>query len=59
MSVSYSKKGSGGYSVPAKYSKYSKLKIRQTGDVYKITRSSCNNYYDFIEEKEHAYPIYK
>ncbi len=59
VSVSYSKQGSGGYSVPANYSKYSKLKIRQTGDVYKITRSSCSNYYDFVEEDEYAYAIYK
>ncbi len=59
VSVSYSKQGSGGYSVPANYSKYSKLKIRQTGDVYRITRNSCNKYYDFVEEYEYAYPIYK
>ncbi len=59
VSVSYSKQGSDGYSVPADYSKYSKLKIRQTGDVYRITRNSRNKYYDFVEEYEYAYPIYK
>ncbi len=59
MNVSYSKEGKGGYTVPADYSKKSKLKMKETGDVYKITPSSCNPYYDFVEEIEKAYPVYE
>lgn len=59
VSVSYSKEGSGGYTVPVDYSKKSKLKMKETGHVYKITPSSCNPYYDFVEEIEKAYPVYE
>lgn len=59
VSVSYSKSGSGGYTVPANYSKQSKLKMRETGDVYRVTPSSCNPYYDFKEEVEYAYAVYR
>lgn len=59
VSVAYSKSGSGGYTVPANYNKQSKLKMRETGDVYKITPSSCNPYYDFKEEVEYAYAVYR
>lgn len=58
MSVSYSKSGVGGYTVPADYSQKSKLKMKEIGDVYQVTPSSCNPYYSFKYEIEKAYPVY-
>lgn len=53
VSVAYSKSGAG-YSVPANYKRKSKLKIKQTGDVYRVTRNNYSTYNGFKEEVEHA-----